>query len=410
MPPQQGPPPNVVDHASYLKSASIRKKIELKITSGISTPRDLKNLQFHTQIMDDYERNLRYQKKLAAKGSKESPAELRNLQRYRSALGIVQKLKKRPQGTLTPEEKKTLASNKVIVDEFEAVITASQAVKGRGGKALPAGGSRPDLGAKAYERKKQQLLREAKKNYPNDFRLSGAAKRKMRSLVAAGIETEEAKLLALHSALVVKELISLKNATIRNGAANGADRNKQLVPVGNFKPGATKGKPNPAGNPKPAVPVPVDPAAGRIHEMSKKERAGMRSANRLLFNYESNNADIESLTERDIALLRMSLRRLKVYHEKYDTPLRETKFDVLLSDKYAKKKDEDKSEGKEDKEEAMEEGNNDDAEGGEDAGQEDDQAEGDGEGAAEGEGEEAAEGDGDAEEEAVDDQAEEEEE
>ncbi|XP_005185005.2 general transcriptional corepressor trfA [Musca domestica] len=378
MGPQTKPVRNVVDRDTYMKSVIIRKKIEAKITRGISTPRDLKNLQFHTQIIQDYESNLRFQRKL---GKKWAIEELQKMQRYKSASGLVQKLSLIPQAKLTVSEKNSLAKNKAIIDEYEKTLK-------EGAARASAGPVKKVTGAAlaAFERKKTQLIKEAKKNYPFDFRLSGAAKRKMRSLLDAGIEMSEAKLLALHSSLVVKELIDLKTAIKK--ITGGVDKSKQLVPYtgkpgvgGKPKPGAagkaTTNKPGAAkkaaATTKPAAAATkLDPA---LAKMTKKERDGMRSANRLIFRYESNNTDVESLTDRDIVLLRMSLKRLQTFNEKYGTALRKTKFDVLLSEKYDKvgiKKDGEAAE--ENKDENAKEGDDDNAEGGEEAG--DDQCEG----------------------------------
>ncbi|XP_059218846.1 uncharacterized protein LOC106081019 [Stomoxys calcitrans] len=323
---------NVVDQDTYLKSVAIRKKIEAKITKGVSTPRDLRNLQFHTQIMDDYERNLRSQKKVVT--SNNDSDELQKLQRYKSALGIVHKFKKVNKSTLSPEDLKSYNRNKVIVDEYESYVAS----KAKGGR----GGGKASTPAIAFERKKQQLIKEAKKIYGTDFRLSGAAKKKMRSLLAVGFDMDDARLLALHSSLVCKELIELKNAAgIKGAVSSSGDKSKALVPVGGAKPAQKKDEPH-------------DPALGRLKDMTKKERAGMRSANRLIAKYEAQNTEIESLTERDIILLRIALKRLKVYNEKFETPLPKTKYEELLSAKYDKKEP---AEGEVKKEEAMEQGN-----------------------------------------------------
>ncbi|XP_075145327.1 uncharacterized protein LOC142220211 [Haematobia irritans] len=321
--PQQQPI-NAVDHDTYLKSVAIRKKIEAKITKGISTPRDLRNLQFHTQIINDYERSVRYQKKALVNNSNESD-EFQKLQRYKSALGIVHKFKKMNKSLLSPEDLKSYNRNKVIVDEYESYVASKN--KGR----APGGGGKNGAAVAAFERRKKQLINEAKKTYGTDFRLSGAAKKKMRFLVAEDFEMDDARLLALHSSVVVKEIIDMKKAAGIKGKP--VDNSKALVAV----KGAGKAKP--AGDAKPAAPV--DPAAGKLGEMSKKERAALRSANRLISKYEARNAEIESLTQKDIILLRIALKRLKTFNEKFETPVPQTKYEELLSEKYDKKEDDD---------------------------------------------------------------------
>lgn len=88
-----------MQHDRYLQSLEFRKKIEARIKSGNKSVRNVKNLQFHNNIINEYKRNNRTPKKPEYKATADD--EQMKLQRYKSALGIVLKYKKQNQSQLS---------------------------------------------------------------------------------------------------------------------------------------------------------------------------------------------------------------------------------------------------------------------------------------------------------------------
>lgn len=164
-----------------------------------------------------------------------------------------------------------------------------------------------------YLRRKRILLLQARtKSETNSYKMN------LKMLTNAGIDAAEAKLLARHRTILLSNLLTMKDLKIvltkRQRAVINANRQSAstaaMTPVETVTSGAT--------------------TASTTDTVADKLKAAFQTARGVLRTHE--NCDLDKLTEKQKAILRISLRRVRSYHNSKGEETSSTRFDALLNE------------------------------------------------------------------------------